>query len=69
MSLYIEWSDPYSGKIPSKMKVKHIVRVQFDREPRYSSAKQAIQDFWVMSWGRFVIENENDELYYQELLT
>jgi len=55
---YVEWVEPWdSTGIPviCRMRLKHIVRAQIDRQPLYGSFhEKAIEDFIVVNWGRII---------------
>ena len=52
---YVEWIEPYgSGNEPviCRMSLKHILKIQIDKNPLYGSfSERAIKDFIVIHWG------------------
>lgn len=52
---YVEWIEPYSNNTPPvicRMELKHVLRVQIDKNPLYGSfPEKAIEDFIAVHWG------------------
>ena len=60
MTTYVEWIEPYSTNmriaVVLRLRIRDVVRLQFDRHPDYPSAQCAIDDFIAIHWAR-LIEN------------
>lgn len=58
MSAFVEYLELWQGTRPCwvRIKVVDVVWFQFQRQPRYTTAQEALDDFLAVHWGVIIEE-------------
>lgn len=60
MTVWIDWIEPFDSEakytLYCRLSEQDVIRFQREREPRYTSDEQAVEDFMVIHWATRVVE-------------